>query len=495
VQGGATVLPSMEPRPLVEESFTRRVKALTRTLPVHELDASKGQREGDWTRDDLRALALAAVDAVIDEMGLAYGATAADVRGRLATLVRAAAPGGPPGHAEQVAAAVLDALLNDRERREAFSISYSDWSRPQHRRASLVFKLLEEVEAPDGTVVLRATDEAVNLFVGALDRDVEDAQAAAEAVLESQLRRGRIDQAVASAREARLRSVQFAARINRVLEATRRDLRQVDWGENVPRLLDDAFTHLRTRLDVERALLATLRDTLDEVADAGEAGSAEGAAQAAELVALITDCQSRHLELHERLVGARSDFLAAQDRQRFAPAAQVRVVDLSEELLKPLLRLPAATAEPPATTFLVGALGAIAPRLTRLAELVDDLLQPRRVAEEIDARDDAPDLVALDVDPWRFAPHAWVAALDVLDPVGEEPVRLSDLLADARRVSEDVAELVALTALHAFAPEVAGDLVATDDGAALEDEVFAGADLWVTRPTPLAAPATTGALA
>jgi hypothetical protein len=35
-----------------------------------------------------------------------------------------------------------------------------------YRRAELVFKLLEEVEASDGAIVLRATDEAVNLFVG-----------------------------------------------------------------------------------------------------------------------------------------------------------------------------------------------------------------------------------------------------------------------------------------------------------------------------------------
>ena len=473
----------MEPRPLVEDSFTRRVKALARTLPVHELDASKGQREGDWTRHDLRALALAAVDAVIDEMGLAYGATAAAVRARLAALVAAAAPDRSPAHAEQVAAAVLDALLNDRERREAFAIPYSDWSGPRHRRASLVFKLLEEIEAPDGTVVLRATDEAVNLFVGALDRDVEDAQAAAEAVLESQLRRGRIDQAVATAREARLRSVQFAGRVRRVLDATRRDLRQVDWGDDVPRLLDDALTHLGTRLDVERHLLATLRETLVEVADAAEAGTAQGAAQAGELVSLVTDCQSRHLELHEQLLGARSEFLAAQDRQRFAPAARVRVVDLSEELLKPVLCLPAAIGEPAATTFLVAALGAVPPRLVRLTELVDALLQPRRAVEEDAGRDDAPDLVALDGDPWRFAPQVWVAALDVLEPLGDAPARLSDLLADARRDSEEVAELVALTVLHAFAPEGAGELVASDDGVALEDPLFAGADLLVARPT------------
>lgn len=86
-------------------------------------------------------------------------------------------------------------------------------------------------------------------------------------MLASQLRRGSIDQAVVTAREARLRSVQYATRVRRVLETTRRDVRQVDWGEDVPALLDDGIGHLAERLDVERHLSVEPARSLDEAGD------------------------------------------------------------------------------------------------------------------------------------------------------------------------------------------------------------------------------------
>jgi hypothetical protein len=470
---------------LAEPNFTRRVKALARTLPVHELEAGKGARDGDWSGYDLRGLALAAIDAVIDHMGLEFGATAAQVRERVATLAAAAVPDSPPGRARVVAAAVLEALLNERARREAFAVAYSDWSGPEHRRAQLVFKLLEEIEAPDGSVVLRATDEAVNFFVGSLDRDVEDAQAAAEAVLLSQLRRGRIDAAVATAREARLRSVQFVAKVRRVLDTTRRDVRQVDWGEDVPRLLDAALSHLDDRLEVEQHLLATLRTTLEEVADGqrppGDDEGADAAASATRLLDLVSDCQTRHLELHEQLLGARSTFLTEQDRQRFAPAPEVRLVSLDEELLKPLFRRSVAEGEPVAAAFLPGALGPVPPRLLRPVDLVETLLQPRRAGGEAEEDDPEIDLVGSDVDPWRYSPVVRVAAERVLAALDAGPARLSDLLAKARSVDPATTDLIVLTALHAFAPEGASALRSADDGQALHDPDYAGADLLVER--------------
>ena len=64
---------------------------------------------------------------------------------------------------------------------------------------------------------------------------------------------------------------------------------------------------------------------------------------------------------------------------------------------------------------------------------------------------------------------------------------MSGLLAAARTIDPDLAHLVALRALHAVSPEVGvavrqGDralLVAVDDGAALADPQFGGADLLV----------------
>jgi hypothetical protein len=460
--------------PWVDDSFVRRVRALLRTAPLHDLEAGKSQREGDWSPYDLRGLALAAIDTVIDHMGLEFGATGAQVRQRLIQLARMSSPHGPPGEAERVAAAVVEGLLNDRHRREAFSLSYSDWSGRRHRRAQVSFKLLEEVEAPDGSVVLRATDEAVNLFAAALDRDIADAHAAAEAILASQLRRGRLDQAVHTARAARLRSIQFAATVTRVLDATRHDIRQVDWDASVPDLLSDALAHLGERLETERHLVATVRDLIADH---------DGGPVAVTLLDIIEDCQLRHLDLHALLLRARATFLEEQERQRFTVTDDTRAYDLGELLLAPLLERSADDALGAVGRFVAVVSGPVQPRPLRLLDLTDALLQPRR--DDADVVEHEADLVELG-DDRRFDASAWAHADAVLARVpatGE--IRLSQLLRDARSSAPGSAELVALAALHAFAPEGAPPaLRATDDGRVLDDPQFGGRDLLVRREVP-----------
>ena len=83
------------------------------------------------------------------------------------------------------------------------------------------------------------------------------------------------------------------------------------------------------------------------------------------------------------------------------------------------------------------------------------------------------------------------------------PRRLSDLLGDARETEDpEILELVWLGSLWAFAPDTAddpdadlifriaeltGDLVAEDDGSALSDTTFAGADLLIGKADAVAA--------
>ena len=62
-------------------------------------------------------------------------------------------------------------------------------------RRFVEFRLIEDRHhAIEGTV-LRLSNEAINLFLGAFELDIEDAQAAAEAVVRSQLERGKFHEA------------------------------------------------------------------------------------------------------------------------------------------------------------------------------------------------------------------------------------------------------------------------------------------------------------
>ncbi len=139
-------------------------------------------------------------------MGLGSGPTYEELREALRPLVRACDAELDEEEVDAVIRLVVDELLNERGRRSAFRESYLAIDRDRVVRRHLDFHLLQEHSAQDGSIVLKATTEAINLYAGMLEYPVEDAQIAEEAVLRSQVSRGRIADAVQTARRARLRS-------------------------------------------------------------------------------------------------------------------------------------------------------------------------------------------------------------------------------------------------------------------------------------------------
>src|SRR5947209_14851565 len=109
-------------------------------------------------------------------------------------------------------------LASGRERPARRSMGDFDAGKPVMRR--LTFRLASEQEALDGAIVIRAETDGINLFLRSLDIPLEDAQAATEAVIKSQLERNQLDLAVQSAREAQIRSLQYQNYIEGTLRRT-----------------------------------------------------------------------------------------------------------------------------------------------------------------------------------------------------------------------------------------------------------------------------------
>lgn len=108
-----------------------------------------------------------------------------------------------------------------------------------HRALTLEFRLVTEHEdTARGTVVLRATTDAINALVGGLEFDVEDEQAANDLMLSRQLERGAFGQAERAAERNRGLSVRYAEEVRTLLADTTRDIRSVAdrWTTEVPGL-------------------------------------------------------------------------------------------------------------------------------------------------------------------------------------------------------------------------------------------------------------------
>ncbi|WP_461012267.1 hypothetical protein [Streptomyces capparidis] len=478
--------PRPAPGPAADEGLARRLKALACTAPLHDLDARKANLAGEYTVYSMAEIALAAIDVVTLTMDFDTGAEHDEVVARLLPRVAAQAPDRPAAEHERVARWVLENLINvgsvDRGFRTVYGAFDADGS---YVRRSYDFKLVEEVPGPDGGVYLRTTDEAVNVLVGALDTDVTSAQIAAEVKLEVLIGRGRLADAQLAAEQARYRTVQYAESLRRALEATRRDVRAVDWMRRVPDLIAEALDHVAERYRHENAILTNIRRVRDE-ADADDARTAEHKRRAAELVDIVKDCIRRHTQLQSRLLEAGPLFRAEQDRQAFSAPPARAGTDLYGQLLAPLLPLPVERAARVTDAFFRRGTGFRSPVAVRVGDLVEMLLTPPQEREHLGAELPEPDLVATPDDS-RFSERQMETALHLLDLPPDAPRRLSGLLAEARRTDPELAHLVALIAVHAASPPVGvayrqGEerlLFAVDDGTPLEDPEFGGADLIV----------------
>ncbi|MDO3395062.1 hypothetical protein QWJ41_04995 [Nocardioides sp. SOB44] len=469
--------------------FAQRVKALATTAPLHDLDARKAQvQAADYSVYQMAELALHAIDLVTIAMDFDAGAHPDAVLRDLAARVAAQAPDRTSREHARVASWILENLLNVGSADRGFRTVYGVAGPDGYDRRTFDFKLLEETRGADGELYLRASNEAVNVLVGALEVDLEAAHIAADVRLDILIKRGRLNEAQAAAQNARYRTIQYGEMLRQRLDATSRDVRNVDWAEAMPAFIDEALAHIIERYRAENAILVNLTEVRDT------ADTASRKAQAARLVEVVRDCLRRHDQLQAGLQTAGRRFRVEQDRQTFALAPMRAALDLHAQLLQPVLARPVAEADVALLRFFSPAAGLVVPHALRLADLFDGLITP---PAERDTLGEVVEDLDLDVDeePARFpdASYEHLEALLDLDPAA--PQRLSGLLADARArqdadpQAKDLPLLVVVRVLALAAQEIGVArrhrdptvLMAVDDGTVLDDPDFAGADLLVAR--------------
>ncbi|MFE3607934.1 hypothetical protein [Streptomyces goshikiensis] len=483
----ALPLSSPAPGPAADEGLARRLRALACTAPLHDLDVRKANLAGEYGGYAMAEVALAAIDLVTLNMDFDTGADHEQIVARLLPRVAAQAPDRPAAEHERVARWVLENLINVGSVDRGFRAIYGTFGPDGvYVRRDYDFKLIEEVPGYGGAVYLRTTDEAVNVLVGALDTDVTSAQIAAEVKLEVLISRGRLADAQLAAEQARYRTVQYAETLRRTLDATRRNVRAVDWLQAVPDMIAEALDHVADRYRHENAILTNIRKARDEADAVLDSKTAENKRRAAELVDIVKDCIRRHTQLQSRLLDAGPLFRAEQDRQAFAAPAPRSGIDLYGQLVAPVLPLPVEQARRVTDAFFAAGTGLRTPVSVRVADLVEILLTPPVEREHLGVEMPEPDLIATPDDS-RFSEEQLARAMELLDLPHDAPRRLSGLLAQARRADPDLPYLVALLAVHAASPAVGtayrqGEerlLFAVDDGTELDDPEFGGADLIV----------------
>jgi hypothetical protein len=273
-------------------------------------------------------------------------------------------------------------------------------------------------------------------------------------VLRRQLQDRRFEAAGRTAAQQERVSVAMAATLAEILEHTRRDVRSFDWMTDVPKRLQRAHEHAKSRIEIDGDVVEHVMSGMDTESDVA-VRQASG-----ELVETLRRIRQVHLDLATRAAGAREVFLAAQIRQVFSRPVQLRLLNVEQELFGPVLALPTDQALGVAEAFGDRVLGLRTPRLLHLNNLIEQLLAPPRTIELVnfDPEDPGEDD---EVNLQSYPPAVVAAATRILRQAQTAPATLTDLVIAAANVPpdevdgavDDVTELVSLAALWAYSPD------------------------------------------
>lgn len=462
--------------------ITQRQRVLLHMEPILRLYRQPGTRDDRHLQYDTLAIIMKVFDAIIDQSGFGSEVTDATVTDAIEPLLRAWDEGNgstpsPDLHAE-VVARVLAELKNEDQRQQPFEVPYhafDDAGRPT--RHVLRFKLLVEQFGHDGSIVLKLSSEAINLFLNAFGLDIEDAQVANEAVVQSQLERGRFNEAVQSAQNARGQSMRFDAKVRWLLLQITRDIDRVDWRGEADALLRGASLHVERRLHVEDNILRSAQEKLDNLDEADKRRPA-----LAEVIRLMKECQRRHLHLHEQLMPARGEYLRQQARQAFTASGLRDSIDLRDSVLRDLLQQPRDIAADVLAECAGTFFGPQAPTLLSLRELVHWQLLPKRQSGKGLAPVEDLDLDQVDISERRFADELIEEGAQALAALAAK-TRLSSLITDfeARGRDEGALDSLVLQIVRAFGEESDGASYQVElaDRGGLRGRRHQGDDLWV----------------
>lgn len=460
------------------DAVARRTRSLITPAPILELEAEKVRREIDLSRHDLRMLCLIALDTVIDRMGFGSGATRRDIQIALAPIVYASEPDLSPDRERLLLDIILDALLNEKGRRQRFVARYATLEGGTVRWLEFEYALLEERQSEDGEGrVFRASKEAINLYTSMLGLDLEDAAIADAAVLRYQAERGRLDDAIQTAHQAQIRAKQYAEHIRTRLEVARRDVEQAAWVGQVLPVIDEALKLIGDRMEKERELRRGLELRRDQA-------SGSDLAKLTRLLNEIDKSEHTNLDLHRLLLTASQQFRDEHSRQRLRRPSAALLPNLEIDVFLPWLASRSADARERFTATLNTAAGVLAPSVIGLDALWSKLLAPPVIVTPAEADTNLPATTELAKHPPPFNREDFEESARFLRGSLTGPRRLSELLATAgeQTLSESACRLVVLLSMQQFGVAAERRQFRVEHGGqSFANDGFAGDDLILSR--------------
>ncbi|MDT5000919.1 MAG: hypothetical protein QOK12_3024 [Mycobacterium sp.] len=478
-----------------------RWKTLQLLGPVFELlNRAAPRADIDHRSYDLAQLALRLIDYIVHNQASLEGSVSLDsVTDHLTQVARRMNPGDPSRPFVKVARLVFNAVFNDGRPHEATWLEVDgtgDGTGDGAGADVFRFRLLRMVDSESGAAVT-ATDEAILLYLQALNTDLADRALALKLLVEIQMQAGEFDKALDSARQATRTARGLSASLRERLADTQRDVGTVDWHGEMPQWLGEVRGQIRLQIDRDRQLSVLASQSGDDPA------AAEACRRIADEVRLGGDVWTR---LERFVLSAIPVFLEAQNTQRFRPRGLAAAIDMARDVFEPAIAAPDDLFAGAVGVLVKGVAAPPTPVCWALGDLTDLLF---RAPTSYDRRPpEVDDPGELGEPPGDSIPQDIArCAADVLSVAAERPARVSELLGLARSRAGEVDDPHRLldvlwgAALWVF---VAGEdrgrdddpgsadlaaavatLVAVADDHVLADDRYQGPDLTLARSAAL----------
>jgi hypothetical protein len=267
---------------------------------------------------------------------------------------------------------LIDAFLNCKV---GTSFETRIFSYQENLFKTVKFRLLEEFDGSDGYFYLRPSIECANLYFTALSQPLEDKQVAIQAVLDHQLKAGKIEEANKTADEHRSATYQHRNILMSLIRQIRINVRNMEWQSQIRPQIEEALINIQKFRDTDNIILAYIEEDLAE----------KQVANSYLLIQLkekIQHCLDIYLNLYEIANCLDDEFLDAQVHQCFFDSQYQNLPNLTEEILLPFLKLPFNDLENVLDNLEPVIMGAVTHPLHDLVSIVQNALMPRRDSEE-----------------------------------------------------------------------------------------------------------------
>jgi tetratricopeptide (TPR) repeat protein len=484
------------PRHDTSSELLGRWQTLQLLSPVFELvERAAPRADFDHHGYDLAQLALRLIDyVVLHQASLEGSVSPAAATDHLSQIARRMHPTDPARPWAKVAKLVFNTVLNDGRLHEATWVEPDTGAGAQSQ--PFRFRLLRLVDSDVGAAVT-ATDQAIVLYLQALNTDLADRALALKLMVQIQMQAGEFDKALDSARQATRTARGLSASLREKLADTRRDVTAVDWHTEMPAWLTSILDQIAQQLERDRQLL-----------DLAAQASADPDAGAA-CTDISTEVQTGAdvwIKLERYLQQAIPVFLEAQKAQRFRPRGIAAAIDLCRDVLEPAITAPDERFAAAGQRLIEGIAPPTVPVCWGLGELCDVLLRAPVSYERRDPDIDDPGDLGQPVGD-SIPDDVAARVADILALAQHKPARLSELISLARADTGDAGDTLRLldvlwgAALWVYVAggdnpaderprradlaAAVGALTAIQSGDALGDQRYAGPDLVLATPIAL----------